>query len=142
MWSSIVINWSDHVRQIKCFFQIMREAKLTINLMKNEFGKATVKYLGHIVGQGQVTPLNAKIRTIAKFPIPTSGKELARFLGMAGYYKNFCLHFSEIAAPLTNLFSKKVKFVWTNDCQLAFDKVKYITPKIPCFEKSRLQEAF
>ena len=21
-------NWSDHVRQIKCFFQIMREAKL------------------------------------------------------------------------------------------------------------------
>ena len=27
-------NWSDHVRQIKCFFQIMREAKLTINLIK------------------------------------------------------------------------------------------------------------
>ena len=35
-------NWSDHIRQIKCFFQIMREAKLTINLMKSEFGKATV----------------------------------------------------------------------------------------------------
>ena len=42
-------NWSDHIRQIKCFFQIMREAKFTINLMKSEFGKATVKYLGHIV---------------------------------------------------------------------------------------------
>ena len=35
-------NWSDHIRQIKCFFQIMREAKLTINLMKSEFGKDTV----------------------------------------------------------------------------------------------------
>ena len=64
-------NWSDHIHQIKCFFQIMREAKLTINLMKSEFGKATVKYLGHIVGQGQVRPLDAKIQTIAKFPIPT-----------------------------------------------------------------------
>ena len=71
--------------------------KLTINLMKSEFGKATVKYLGHIVGQGQVKPLDAKIQTIAKFPIPTSRKELARFLGMAGYYRNFCLNFSEIA---------------------------------------------
>ena len=27
-------NWSDHIHQIKRFFQIMREAKLTINLMK------------------------------------------------------------------------------------------------------------
>ena len=67
----------------------------------NESGKATVKYLGHIVGQMQVRPLDAKIQTIAKFPIPTSQKELTRFLGMAGYYRNFCLNFSEIAAPLT-----------------------------------------
>ena len=34
--------------------------------MKSEFGKATVKYLGHIVGQGQVRPLDAKIQTIVK----------------------------------------------------------------------------
>ena len=61
----------------------MREAKLTIYLMKSEFGKAIVKYLGHIVGQVQVRPLGAKIQTIPKFPIPTLRKELARFLGMA-----------------------------------------------------------
>ena len=94
--------------------------------MKSEFGKATVKYLGHIVGQGQVRPLDAKIQTIAKFPIPSSRKQLATFLGMAGYYRNFCLNFLEIAAPLTYLLSKKVKFVWTDDCQLAFDKVKLL----------------
>ena len=101
--------------------------------MKSEFGKATVKYLGHIVGQGQVRPLDAKIKiqTMVKFPIPTSQKELARFLGMAGYYRNFCLNFSEIAAPLTNLLSKKVKFVWTDDCQMAFDKVKLLLEKSP-----------
>ena len=78
-------NWSDHIGQVKCFFQIMREVKLTINLIKSEFSKATVKYLGHIVGQGQVRPLDANIQTNAKFPIPISQKELARFLGMAGY---------------------------------------------------------
>ena len=135
-------NWSDHIRQIERFFQIMREAKLTINLMKSEFGKATVKYLGHIVGQGQVRPLDAKIQTIAKFPIPTSRKELARFLGMAGYYRNFCLNFSDIAAPLTNLLSKKVKFVWTDDCQLAFDKVKLLLQKSPVLKSPDYEKPF
>ena len=135
-------NWSDHIRQIKRFFQIMREAKLTINLMKSEFGKATVKYLGHIVGQGQVRPLDAKIQTIVKFPIPTSRKELARFLGMAGYYRNFCLNFSDIAAPLTNLLSKKVKFVWTDDCQLAFDKVKLLLQKSPVLKSPDYEKPF
>ena len=135
-------NWSDHIRQIKCFFQKMREAKLTINLMKSEFGKATVKYLGHIVGQGQVRPLDAKIQTIVKYPIPTSRKELARFLGMAGYYRNFCLNFSDIAAPLTNLLSKKVKFVWTDDCQMAFDKVKLLFQKSPVLKSPDYEKPF
>ena len=135
-------NWSDHIHQIKRFFQIMREAKLTINLMKSEFGKATVKYLGHIVGQGQVRPLDAKIQTIVKYPIPTSRKELARFLGMAGYYRNFCLNFSDIAAPLTNLLSKRVKFVWTDDCQLAFDKVKLLLQKSPVLKSPDYEKPF
>ena len=135
-------NWSDHIRQIERFFQIMREAKLTINLMKSEFGKATVKYLGHIVGQGQVRPLDAKIQTIVKYPIPTSRKELARFLGMAGYYRNFCLNFSEIAAPLTNLLNKKVKFVWTDDCQMAFDKVKLLLQKSPVLKSPDYEKPF
>ena len=37
----------------------------------------------------------------------SNDKELARFQGMAGYCRSFCLNFSEIAAPLTNLLSKR-----------------------------------
>ena len=103
----------------------MCEAKKTTDLMKSEFGKATVKYLGHIVGQRQVRPLDAKTQTITKFLIPTSWKKLAKFLGLTGYYRNLCLNFLEIAAPLTNLLRKKVKFVWTDNCQLALTKSSY-----------------
>ena len=67
-------NWSDHIRQIKRFFQIMREAKLTINLMKSEFGKATVKYLGHIVGHivgiVGIVGLRCKNSNHCKIPYP------------------------------------------------------------------------
>ena len=61
---------------------------------------------------------------------------------MAGYYRNFCLNFTEIAAPLTNLLSKKVKFVWTDDCQLAFDKVKLLLQKSPVLKSPDYEKPF
>ena len=60
---------------------------------------------------------------------------------MAGYYRNFCLNFSEIAALVANLLSKKVKFVLTDHCQLTFDKGKLLLQKSPVL-KSRLRETF
>ena len=62
--------------------------------------------------------------------------------GMAGYYRNFCLNFSDIAAPLTNLLSKKVKFVWTDDCQMAFDKVKLLLQKSPVLKSPDYEKPF
>ena len=41
------------------------------------------------------------------------------------------MNFSEIAALLANLLSKQITFVWTDDCQLAFNKVKLILQKSP-----------
>ena len=43
---------------------------------------------------------------------------------MAGYYRMFCDNFSVIAELLTNLLSKRTKFIWTNDCQKAFHILK------------------
>ena len=47
-----------------------------------------------------------------------------RFLGMAGYYRRFCHNFLIIAEPLTNLLSKKSKFIWSDKCQQAINKLK------------------
>ena len=52
------------------------------------------------------------------------------------------MNFSEIAAPLTNLLSKKVKFVWTDDCQLAFDKVKLLLQKSPVLKSPDYEKPF
>ena len=47
-------SWEQHVDQLRRLFSQLREAKLTVNLMKSEFGDGKVTFLGHIVGQGQV----------------------------------------------------------------------------------------
>ena len=61
---------------------------------------------------------------------------------MAEYYRNFCLNFSEIAAPLANVLSKKIKFVWTDDCQLAFDKVRLLLQKCPFLKSPDYKKPF
>ncbi|TKS65155.1 Retrovirus-related Pol polyprotein from transposon 17.6 [Collichthys lucidus] len=73
-----------------------------------EFGQATVTYLGKVVGRGQVRPVHTKVEAMLSFPVPSSRRELHRFLGMAGYYRSFCKNFSAVAAPLTDLLSPKL----------------------------------
>ena len=51
------------------------------------------------------------MKAISAFPVPTCKRQLMRFLGTAGYYRKFCNNFSVIAEPLTNLLSKRTKFV-------------------------------
>ena len=86
-------SWSDHLQRIMKFFDRLSKAKLTVNLAKTEFCHATVTYLGHLVGQGQVKPLEAKVNAISEFPVPKCKRQLMGFLGMAGYYRKFCKNF-------------------------------------------------
>jgi len=121
----------EHVIQLHSFLHRLQEANLTINVIKSEFCRAKVTFLGHVVGQGQVAPVSAKIKAIVKFPVPEDKKDLMRFLGMAGYYRKFCHNFSSLAEPLTILLKGEVKFVWTATCQDAFNKIKAILRSEP-----------
>ena len=88
------------------------------------------------MGQGQVKPVEAKVEAIADFPIPSGKRQLMRFLGMAGYYRKFSNIFSVIAEPLTYLLGKRVKFIWTDNCQKSFDDLK---PYLKVLQFSLLQ---
>ncbi len=118
------LDWSDHVSILREVFSRLAEISLTLNLAKCEFGQATITYLGKEVGQGQVRPVEAKVTAVTEFPIPATRKELRRFLGMAGYYRNFCKNFSTVVNPLTSLLSPLYPFEWNDTCQHAFDNVK------------------
>lgn len=96
-------SWECHVQSLEALFDHLVEANLTVNLAKCEFARATVTYLGKVVGQRKVGPVGAKIETIDKYPVPETKKELGRFLGLLGYYRGFCPISSAVVASLTNL---------------------------------------
>lgn len=46
-------TWEEHIHGVQALFDRLVWARLTVNLSKCEFAKATVTYLGKIVGQGE-----------------------------------------------------------------------------------------
>lgn len=135
-------TWEAHLEGLEQVFTRLANASLTVNLAKCEFGHATVTYLGKQVGQGQVRPVEAKVAAILDFPVPSTRKALRRFLGMAGYYRNFCRNFSTVIRPLTNLLSPKVNFTWSPECQKAFESAKSLLSHSPVLAAPDLSRPF
>lgn len=117
-------HWEQHLTRLRDVLTRLQAAHFTVKLAKTTFGRATVTYLGHVVGNGRVRPKEANISAILEYPAPTTRKALRRFLGMAGYYRRFCPNFAAATVPLTRLTSGAVHYLWTEDCQAAFDQLK------------------
>ena len=135
-------DWEQHMQRLRELFRSLSSANLTINLLKSEFGHARVTFLGHVVGQEQVSPIEVKMKAIVQYLVPENKKALMRFLGMAGYYRRFWRNFSIVAAPLTDLLSTKHAFVWTPSCQKVFDVLKGLLADPPVLQASDLSKQF
>ncbi len=93
-------SWVEHLSILYDVFHRLSAASLTLNLRKCEFAKASVTYLGKQVGNGQVRPLEGKIAAVLEFPVPTTRRELRRFLGMVGYYRCFLQEFFQCCGSI------------------------------------------
>lgn len=100
-------NFEEHLTHLLEVETLLRKAGLTINVKKNSFGLNKVKYLGFVIGNGNLQVDDEKVNAIRDFPIPKSMKHLRRFLGMTGWYSRFIQNYSDLTFPLTELFSKK-----------------------------------
>ena len=65
-----------------------------------------------------------KVEAVMSWERPKSVFEIRSFLGLAGYYRRFIEDFSRIAAPMTRLTRKEVKFEWDDRCEEAFQELK------------------
>ena len=64
----------EHEHHLRLVFQKLRELKLQAKLKKFEFGKPCVKYLGHILGSGEVHVDQDKVAAVANWEPPTDIK--------------------------------------------------------------------
>ncbi|KAK8625988.1 hypothetical protein V6N13_133643 [Hibiscus sabdariffa] len=114
----------DHDRHLRLVLQTLLENQLYAKLSKCEFWIREVVFLGHVVSSEGIRVDPKKVEAIVNWKQPTSVTEIRSFLGLAGYYRRFVSGFSKVAAPLTKLLQKGVKYEWSDARQQAFEKLK------------------
>jgi hypothetical protein len=83
-----------------------------------------VPFLGHVLSAEGVAIDPGKVKDILDWKPPTIVHQVRSFLGMAGYYRRFIHDFSKISKPITELLKNQVKFVWSLECEEAFQTLK------------------
>ena len=95
-----------------------------IKLAKCIFGANSIKCLGNVVSGHGVSVDPDKVAAMINLPPPSSLKALRSTLGMANYYRTYVPNFAAIVEPLTNLTRKHVPYVWSHECQVAYDELR------------------
>lgn len=135
-------DFDTHLVRLRTVADRLRNANLTINVAKSKFVMREIRYLGYIVGNGELKTDPLKVDAIASFPVPSTVRQVRRFLGMTGWYQRFIRNFSGVAAPMTDLVGKSGKFVWTDSAQVAFETLKICLSSAPVLQQPDFSRHF
>lgn len=124
-------TFDDHLNSLENIFRKLLANNLKLKASKCSFGFTEVKLLGHIVSKKGIQVDPEKIRVIKELPTPKTITDVKSILGLAGFYRRFIDHFSDISRPLTNLTKKPRKFIWTQSCQRSFNLLKQKLTEAP-----------
>ena len=114
----------EHEYHLRIILQLLRDHQLYAKFSKCEFWLTEVRFLGHVVSASGVSVDLEKVEAMMSWERPKSIFEIRSFLGFAGYYRKFIEDFSRIAAPMTRLTRKEVKFDWDDRYEEAFQELK------------------
>lgn len=135
-------TFEEHIADVKTVFERLRAANISLKASKCIFGSSNVDFLGYELSSKGIKPQKRLTDAIRDFARPENRKEVRRFLGMAGFYRNFIRNFGDISHPMNKLTSDNVKFLWDEDCEKAFIELKQQLSSEPVLAFPRLGEDF
>ncbi|KAK3517134.1 hypothetical protein QTP86_003981 [Hemibagrus guttatus] len=117
-------SMAEHRRHVAEVLQHLRN-QLFLNAEKCVFHQSSIQFLGYVIDRSGVRMDEKKVAAVRNWPIPTSVKDLQRFLGFENFYWRFIQDYSSITSPLTSLLQNKPKsLTWNPAATQAFDKLK------------------
>jgi hypothetical protein len=113
-------------------FLEMQKNGISLNPNKCVFMVFSGMILGFIVSKEGKLLNPKKIQIIVNGPPPNNLQQIQVFNGMAQFYKCFIKKIATIMALITKLTRKTWTFLWTKECQKAWEliKQKYIETSI------------
>ena len=133
--------FDEHLGHLEQVFQNLRAANLKIHPGKCRFSVQEIVYLAHRINSFGIKD-DSKHQAIETYPVPRNVKNVRAFLGMAQFYRRYIKSFATIALPLNKLLRKDSKFVWTEDCQVAFETLKKALVTAPALAFPQFDKPF
>ena len=100
----------DHEGHLRIVLQTLREHRLYAKFNKCEFWLIEVRFLEYVILASGVSVDPEKVKAVMSWERSKSIFEIRSFLGLVGYYRRFIEDLSWLAAPMTRLTRKEVKF--------------------------------
>ncbi|BHF80129.1 hypothetical protein SprV_0702325300 [Sparganum proliferum] len=118
-------NAEKQKEHLALVFDRLDQFGVVINPSKCVLGVPSPDFLGHHVDAQGLRPLSSKVEAIRDFPLPTSKRQLQRFLGMVNFYRRFLPNCADLMLPLTNMLSvPKGPLELTGEALTAFERIK------------------
>ena len=139
---------NEHLCRLRGVFAKLDKAGLKLKPNKCEFFKTRITYLGHIVSSKGIETDPKKVEAVKNWTIPKTVTDVRSFLGFTNYYRRFIKGYAKVAKPLNTLVSgnnanhKKASIKWTDECQVAFDKLKELCTSTPILAYANYKKPF
>lgn len=120
-----------HLANLEKMLCRLNEFGLKLNRDKCDFMKDRVTYCGHEKDKQGLWKSSNKIKAVLETPSPKDITSLRAYLGILNYYHRFLPNLATVVSPMTALLKKDRKFVWTQQCQEAFELSKQLLTSEP-----------
>jgi hypothetical protein len=117
-------TFDDHLADVIEVLKRLLAAGMQVNVEKCKWFHHAVTYLGFIITREGIKPQPEKIQGILNMKRPTTQKEVRHFVGMVNFYRDLYPNRADILAPLTSLCGQNKKFLWSDEHESAFKKIK------------------
>ncbi|KAM9997411.1 hypothetical protein ACTFIZ_010927 [Dictyostelium cf. discoideum] len=110
-------NLAEHLNHLELVFKLLREFNLKVNIAKCAMLRSKLQFLGYTISNKGRSFQPEKFEKLKSITPPTNIKEVSKFLGSIGYYREFIKNYYHYTTPMYNLLKKGVEFKWSEDIE-------------------------
>lgn len=111
--------------------QRLDEHGMIISAKKSEFSQRSVVLLGRVIdGQSRTTRVES-IEKVRNMHRPIDVKTVQQFTGLTNHFRDFIPDYASIVRPIDRLKRKDEPFLWSSECEAAFQKLVTIITSDP-----------
>ena len=132
----------EHAEHLRIVLTRLRDCQLYAKFSNCEFWLDKLHFLGYVLSAEGVVVNPGKVEDVLSWKPPTMVHEVRSFFGMAGNYRRFIPNFSRVAKPITTLLKNQTKFVWSSECEQAFQTLKKLLTTAPVLAQPNIEKPF